>query len=55
MGELPDISTCGWTVCGEIDWMNAPFPEDVKYLLVNDLEGVDDIYGYEKESDLEDI
>ena len=40
---LLDLSTCGWTVCGEINWMNVPFPEDAKDLLVNDLEGVDEI------------
>ena len=55
MVELLDTSTCGWTACSEIDWMNVPFPEDVKDVLVNDLEGVDDIYGYDEESDLEDI
>ena len=54
MVELLDTSTCGWTACSEIDWMNVPFPEDVKDVLVNDLEGVDDIYGYDEESDLED-
>ena len=53
--EIPDISASSWTDSGDIDWINVPFPEDVSDLLINDLEGVDNIYGNDEESDLEDI
>lgn len=52
---MPDISACGWTDSGDIDWINVPFPEDVSDLLINDWESVDDIYDNDEESDLEDI
>ena len=53
--EMPYISAWGWTDSGDIDWINVPFPEDVSDLLINDLESVDDIYGNDEGSDLEDI
>ena len=43
--EMTDISACGWTDSVDIDQINVPFPEDISDLLINNLEGIDDIYG----------
>ena len=43
-----DISSHGWTVDGEIDWVKESFPDDIQAVLANENRDNDDIY-----SDLE--
>ena len=52
---LEDISNHGWTVDGEIVWVQESFPDDIQAILVNENADQDDTYSdmENKESDSE--
>ena len=52
---LEDISNHGWTVDGEIVWIQESFPDDIQAILVNENADQDDTYSdmENKESDSE--
>ena len=54
--EIPDLSTCGWTTSGDIDWLGESFPENILVILINNSnKEIDEIFGSNKETDLEDL
>ena len=54
--EIPDLSTCGWTTSGGIDWLGEPFPENISDILINNSNNeIDEIFGSDEETYLEDL